>query len=93
MAEWARHGLSFLRTGLGWKPRDERLRPDGKIDDRWFPDWADVILGLDAPTVDKKVIKRAYKKRAMKLFADVSLKKSPVKNIYSNYYFLMFFYF
>ena len=48
MAEWARHGLSFLRTGLGWKPRDERLRPDGKIDVRWFPDWADVILGLDA---------------------------------------------
>ena len=30
-----------------------------------------VILGLDAPTADKKVLKRAYKKRALKYHPDV----------------------
>ncbi|VEU45062.1 unnamed protein product [Pseudo-nitzschia multistriata] len=30
-----------------------------------------VVLGLDAPTADKKVIKRAYKKRALKYHPDV----------------------
>lgn len=46
--EWAKHGFTFARTGLGWQPRDARLHPDGKIDTRWFPDWNDVLLGLDA---------------------------------------------
>eukprot|EP00535_Pseudo-nitzschia_heimii_P008061 CAMPEP_0197181810 /NCGR_PEP_ID=MMETSP1423-20130617/5978_1 /TAXON_ID=476441 /ORGANISM="Pseudo-nitzschia heimii, Strain UNC1101" /LENGTH=497 /DNA_ID=CAMNT_0042632125 /DNA_START=494 /DNA_END=1987 /DNA_ORIENTATION=+ len=30
-----------------------------------------IILGLDAPTADKKVLKRAYKKRALKFHPDV----------------------
>lgn len=30
-----------------------------------------IILGLDAPTADKKILKRAYKKRALKFHPDV----------------------
>jgi len=37
-----------------------------------------VILGLDAPTADKKILKRAYKKRALKYHPDV------VTDIHSN---------
>lgn len=40
-----------------------------------------VILGLDEPTADKKVLKRAYKRRAMKFHPDVvtDIHSSPVE--------------